>query len=97
MGSKASANVTIVNGYHLRKPNGFIVFMACFLFLVICRYWYYALPGLAVLGFCLWAYWLHLKSKVDAAGLAARADQQHAWVMQGDIEHGVFGQPKEDK
>jgi nitrate/nitrite transporter NarK len=25
------------------------------------------------------------------AGLVARADQQHAWVMQGD-EHGVYGE-----
>jgi hypothetical protein len=30
------------------------------------------------------------------AELSARADEQHRWVMQGDLERGVYGMPTEE-
>lgn len=97
MSSRATANVTIVNGHvGQSKPNGFIVFLACFLFLAICKYpmWGLSIAATLALGVFAWvSYW---RERARVARLSADADQQHAWVMQGDLEHGVYGQPKED-
>jgi hypothetical protein len=65
---------------------------------IVVRYWYLIA---AVAGMMVAAHWTrpavdrHIE-RVEAerrrvAGLVARADQQHAWVMQGD-ERGVYGE-----
>jgi hypothetical protein len=59
-------------------------------------WWIVAAVGLIALTVALLAVAFHLAGRVDAraarrAALAARADQQHRWVMAGD-DRGMYGQ-----
>ena len=81
-----------------RRGGGFGAAFVLLIFIgAIVKFWAWiaaVLGGLIVFGLLLWLTF-YLERRVDAgyerrAALAARADQQHAWVLAGD-DRGVYG------